>query len=115
MSMKNYSNYGNVVKAEAFVPLLPHLSRSTFLQAIEDSNEEEALSILSLDLPERFPCPVEMITLNDECETNGDMELNTMYGFFDEDDLYCKTRTPALSALVKAGVEPGTEQWVSFG
>lgn len=114
MSMRNYGCSGYVAKAELLVSLLPKSEVENFKHAMSDHDYDLCRDICEKHLPKLYPCPESFFELSDEDESE-DLERNTVYAFWDKDDLFVSTKRPETIALESIGVKPELNNWVTFG
>jgi len=116
MSMNNSAASGHLIKASELTPLLPKPLQEQYARLVEDKDFESVEALLSDHMPKGFP-PFDSIfvfstSAGMECE---DLEDETMYVSFADEDLFTKTPTKALKAMQQKKVGPAFIRWVVWG
>lgn len=97
----------------AFIPVE---NRPAFDDALAEHDFDEALKLLDQAVPDGVAFPSQIFVLGDTDTGDGDLEQDTPYAYFDEDDLYEKREKPYLIRLrEKIGEAPVAHSWTIWG
>jgi hypothetical protein len=107
---------GYVIEAAKLAVLLPDEQRVAFSNVLADHDFEEAVKLLNQYIPNGTACPSSIFTLSDTDTGDPDLEEDTPYAYFDEDDLFIKQEKPELIRLRAAiGEAPTAHSWTIWG
>ena len=112
--MSNQENpcAGYLIEASKLAVFLPDDRRPAFDECLEDHDFDQALKLLDQAIPNDVARPTEILVLSDTDTGDGDLEQDTPYAYFDEDDLYEKREKPYLIRLrEKIGEAPAAHSW----
>ena len=92
MSNRENPCAGYVIAASKLEVFIPEDQRPAFNDALAEHDFEEAVKLLDQAIPNDVACPSEIFILSDTDTGDGDLEEGVPYAYFDEEDLYEKTR-----------------------
>jgi hypothetical protein len=113
MSMNNTATSGYIIKALECARFLPSKLYQEFTAAIAIGDVELVDELLGENVESGFPM-FETFKLNADDETT-ELEHNTIYICFHEDDLYVKTPTNEHEFLLANGIKPEFQRWIARG
>ena len=115
MSMKDIPCSGYTVKASEFTNLLPGIMRDAYAKALEERDVEKLHEILEKHLPSTFPDYESLFMLSDE-DNAENLERETVYVIFQDEDLYHKVLTDQATTMMKThGIIPQFNRWTNWG
>jgi hypothetical protein len=107
---------GYVIEAAKLAVLIPENHRTAFIDALANQDFEQAVNLLDRFVPNDVACPSSIFALSDTDTGDDDLEEDTPYAFFDEDDLFIKQERPELIRLRAAiGEAPAAHSWTIWG
>lgn len=113
---QNSAASGYLVKASELTPLLPKQDRDQFAQLVELNDFESVEAFLADHMPKGFP-PFDSVFVfsTDAGMESDELENNTMYVSFADEDLFTKTPTKEMKAMRQKKVAPSFTRWVVWG
>jgi hypothetical protein len=116
MSNQENPSSGYLIEATKLAVLIPENHRTAFTDALTDHDFETAITLLDQFVSDVVACPSSIFILSDTDTGDDDLEEDTPYAFFDEDDLYEKKEKPELIRLRAAiGEAPAAHSWTIWG
>jgi hypothetical protein len=116
MSNRENPSAGYLIEASKLAVFIPEDQRPAFDDALAEHDFEEAIKLLDQAIPNGVACPSQIFVLSDTDTGDGELEQDTPYAFFDEDDLYEKREKPDLIRLrEKIGEAPAAHSWTIWG
>ena len=113
--MSSSASSGFVIKALDLCKLLPERIHEDYKKYINEKNLDDIETIITDYLPDKYPVPGSFFTLNDDDGHDGSLELDTVYAYYDEDDLYHKVPTDQHLSLQDSKITPSLAHWVKWG
>lgn len=99
MSNKENPSSGYVMEAVTLAKLLPAKQADQYLEMLKQEQFEEAIALLSDNVPGSFPVPEQIFILDSTDTPDDELEQDVPYAFFDEGDLYERREKQALGVI----------------
>ncbi len=116
MSNRENPCSGYLMEAAKLAVFLSDDQRTVFTDALAEHDFDKAVAILDQALPAGVACPTQVFVLGDTDTGDGDLEHDTPYAYFDEEDLYEMREKPDLIRLRETiGEVPTARSWTIWG
>lgn len=116
MSNRENPSAGYLIEAAKLAVFLSDDHRSVFHEALTKHDFDKALSLLDRAIPNGVACPTQIFILGDTDTGDGDLEQDTPYAFFDEEDLYeVREKADLVRLREEIGEAPTSHSWTIWG
>lgn len=117
MSSKENPCCGYVLPVEKLKSHIAEEHHAQFDQYCDEDAWDELTELLMQNLPDGIAWPTSCFRLNDESNVDDeDMELNVVYAYWEDGDLFVKELTPGASRLLSTiGALPEFHSWTVWG
>ena len=116
MSNRENPCAGHLIEAAKLSVFIPDDRRPAFDNALREHDFEEALSMLDQAIPDGVACPSQIFVLSNTDTGDENMEEETPYAFFDEEDLYeMREKSDLVRLRETIGEAPTAHSWTIWG
>ena len=116
MGMQEHPCSGYILPAMELRGLLPIEFREEFEKAILDYNMDDVGDFLANYLPDNLPRFSDVFVLDHTDTPCNNMDIDVMYVYYEEDELYVKQPTNRLVNLQQSGISaPRHKEWSVWG